>query len=120
VIDQSEQALKAERIESSKVDTELCITECGERMAISLFLPKEYEFDPGDGHPLALRLVLINSVEGRTRFRVLMGLFRLVCSNSHYQPFTEDRHRVDFLFALYERHTPVGADLKSRLLMSGR
>jgi hypothetical protein len=50
-------------------------------MALSLYLPDKYSFDPGDGNPMALRLELLNSVDGSTRFRALMGWFRFVCSN---------------------------------------
>jgi hypothetical protein len=50
-------------------------------MALSLYLPEKYQFDPGDGHPMALRLECFNSVDGSTRFRTLVGWFRFVCSN---------------------------------------
>jgi hypothetical protein len=64
-----------------EVQAELGLTEYGERMELSLRLPEKYAFDPGDGHPMALRLECWNSVDGSTRFRALMGWFRLVCSN---------------------------------------
>lgn len=67
--------------ELSEIKTKLEITEYGERMALSMFLPEVYSFDPGDGNKLALRLECFNSVEGSTRFRALMGWFRSVCSN---------------------------------------
>jgi hypothetical protein len=63
------------------VKADLKISEYGERMALSLYLPDKYGCDPGDGHPMALRLECLNSVDGSTRFRALMGWFRLVCSN---------------------------------------
>ena len=69
------------KIPPAAVKAELRITEYGERMALSLYLPDEYRFDPGDGYPMALRLECLNSVDGSTRFRVLMGWLRLVCSN---------------------------------------
>ncbi len=81
VLDVARQALEATEIPLSEVKAELKITEYGERMALSLYLPKKYAFDPGDGHPMALRLECINSVDGSTRFRALMGWFRFVCSN---------------------------------------
>jgi hypothetical protein len=74
-------ALETAQIPPTDVMAELKITEYGERMALSLYLPEEYSFDPGDGHPLALRLECFNSVDGSTRFRALMGWFRFVCSN---------------------------------------
>lgn len=81
VLDVATQALAAAKIAPADVKTELKVTEYGERMALSLDLPDKYRYDPGDGHPMALRLECINSVDGSTRFRALMGWFRLVCSN---------------------------------------
>lgn len=81
VLDEATKALDAARIAPSDVKAELKITEYGERMALSLYLPDKYRFDPGDGHAMALRLECLNSVDGSTRFRALMGWFRFVCSN---------------------------------------
>jgi len=81
VLDFAVAALDEAKIILSDVKAELKITEYGERMTLSLYLPKKYTFDPGDGHPMALRLECLNSVDGSTRFRVLMGWFRFVCSN---------------------------------------
>ncbi len=74
-------ALETAKIDPVNVKAELRITEYGERMALSLYLPDKYSFDPGDGHPMALRLECLNSVDGTTRFRALMGWLRFVCSN---------------------------------------
>jgi len=73
VLDVAEQALEKAEISPEEVKAELKITEYGERMALSLYLPKKYSFDPGDGHPLDMRLECFNSVDGSTRFRALMG-----------------------------------------------
>lgn len=81
VLDIATAALSAVKIAPGNVRAELTITEYGERMALSLYLPDEYRFDPGDGDPMALRLECFNSVDGSTRFRALMGWFRFVCSN---------------------------------------
>lgn len=68
-------------IDPAGIRTKLAITEYGERMHASLFLPGDYGFNPGDGYRMALRLELFNSVDGTVRFWALMGWFRLVCSN---------------------------------------
>ena len=84
VLDVVTEALESlESLEASlgAVWTELMLTEYGERMELSIYLPEEYSFDPGDGHRLHLRLECFNSVDGSTRFRALMGWFRFVCSN---------------------------------------
>ena len=81
VLDMVSKALNAAKIALSDVRAELKISEYGERMALSLYLPDQYRFDPGDGNPMTLRLECLNSVDGSTRFRALMGWFRFVCSN---------------------------------------
>ena len=53
VLDVATKALDAAKIAPSDVKAELKITEYGERMALSLYLPDKYRFDPGDGHPMA-------------------------------------------------------------------
>jgi hypothetical protein len=50
-------------------------------MRLSLYMPERFNFDPGDGNPMAMRLECFNSVEGSTRFRALLGWFRFICSN---------------------------------------
>jgi hypothetical protein len=82
VLNMAIQAIEANsQIDVSQVKAELTITEYGERMALSLYLPERFSFCPSDGHPLSLRLECFNSVDGSTRFRALMGWFRFVCSN---------------------------------------
>jgi len=81
VLDVAEKALEKTKITPEEVNVQLEITEYGERMALSLYLPERFSFDPGDGYPLSMRLEYFNSVEGSTRFRALMGWFRFVCSN---------------------------------------
>jgi hypothetical protein len=81
VVDVVLRALELSDIVIADVRANLEITEYGERMALSVYLPDSYAFDPGDGHPMALRLECINSVDGSTGFRALMGWFRFVCGN---------------------------------------
>ncbi len=59
----------------------LSLTKFGGRMALRFILPEKFGFDPGDSHPLRLRLECFNSVEGSTRLVFLMSWYRLVCSN---------------------------------------
>lgn len=62
------------------LETELALTAHGERLKISLTLPG-YDFDPGDGCPLVLRMNLINSVDKTTAVAVELEWLRLVCGN---------------------------------------
>lgn len=81
VLDVAVKALDKAKIAQEEVRAELKLTEYGERMALSLYLPKKFSFDPGDSHSMEMRLECFNSVDGSTRFRALMGWFRFVCSN---------------------------------------
>jgi len=74
-------ALRGANIASEDVAAELCLTEYGERMALSVVLPDRFTFDPGDAYPMALRFECLNSVDRSTRFRALLGWYRLVCAN---------------------------------------
>ena len=81
VFDETMKALEDAKIDPATVDAELRLTQFGERMKLSLRLPDNYLFDPGDRFPMTVRLECLNSVDGSTRFRAVMGWFRLVCSN---------------------------------------
>lgn len=81
VVEKAMEALRNKGISLDDVKAELLLTEYGERMALSLYLPKSYNFEPGDGYPMALRFECFNSVDGSTRFRALVGWFRFVCAN---------------------------------------
>jgi hypothetical protein len=81
VIDTIINALKKVGIDSDEVIAELQITQYGERVGLHIQFPNKYSIDPGDGHKLALRLGVFNSVDGSTRFRAVLGWLRFVCSN---------------------------------------
>ena len=50
-------------------------------MNLSIYLPKEYDYVEESGERMSLRLECFNSVEGSSRFTVLFGWYRFVCSN---------------------------------------
>lgn len=52
-----------------------------EGLYFTIKFPKKYWIDPGDGFPIAPRLMCINSVDGRSRLKIEMGWQRLICSN---------------------------------------
>jgi hypothetical protein len=81
VLDVAERALEETGIAVADVTANLKITEYGERIALSLFLPQKFRFDPGDGNAMALRFECFNSVDCSSRFRAFVGWFRFVCSN---------------------------------------
>jgi len=75
------ESIRATKIDESEVLAEIGLTEFGERMILRLYFPKSYEFDPGDGHPIGLRLECFNSVEGSCRLVAMLGWIRFICSN---------------------------------------
>ncbi|OQX20059.1 MAG: hypothetical protein BWK76_02565 [Desulfobulbaceae bacterium A2] len=112
VISVTSKALDEAKISPEEVKAELKITEYGERMALSLYLPKRFNFDPGDSKPMAMRLECFNSVDGSTRFRALMGWFRFVCSNGMVIGVTQSDVR--------RRHVgDLGLDDVAKVLASG-
>ena len=114
VVKTAKEVMREFGIEPEHVMADLTLTEYGERMALSLYLPEKYTFDPGDGNKLAMRLEIINSVDGSTRFRAMMGWFRFVCSNGLVIGVTEahihHRHAGDL------RLDQVGMVLSSGLV----
>ena len=97
VFDTALKALEENNIDPSQTKAEVLLTEYGERMHLSIYLPHLYDFDPGDGHPMAMRLECFNSVEGSTRFKTFIGWFRFVCMNGLIIGVTTARfqHRHD-------------------------
>ena len=73
-------ALQLLSFESANVESTLLLSEYGERMLWSCQLPN-FDFDPGDGHPIVLRMNCLNSVDMSTSLEVTLEWFRLVCSN---------------------------------------
>ena len=68
--------LKFENLRCSRPpNAEAHLSMYGARMALFVRLPRQFDFDPGDGHPLALRLICLNSVDGSSPFRIPRGPF---------------------------------------------
>lgn len=97
-------ALAANGIRDHEAEGELRLAEYGARMTLSLLLPDRFSFDPGDGHPLALRLLCVNTMERRGGVRFLLtwhrfasgaglavGTTQLKCHYAHRQsPLAEE------------------------------
>jgi hypothetical protein len=74
-------ALHEAAVPLNKVTVFLTMSQFCSRMALRFVFPDEFGLEPGDGHPLRLRLECLNSVDGSTRLIYLMSWYRLVCSN---------------------------------------
>ena len=80
VLEALETALKQISFNPECLETELTLTEYGERMRVSFTLPN-YDFNPGDGHPIVLKVNAFNSVDTTTALSINLSWYRLVCSN---------------------------------------
>jgi hypothetical protein len=85
-------ALKMLHIDISGVESALLLSEYGERMQWSCAIPN-VDFDPGDGHPIVLRINCLNSVDTSTVLEITFNWYRLVCSNGMMFGFKEERLR---------------------------
>ncbi len=80
--------LLSKGLEPNSLASELCLTEFGERMWLSVTLPA-YSFDsptstrfhPGDTHDMNLTVNVLNSVDKTTPLEINLLWYRLVCSN---------------------------------------
>jgi len=75
------EAIKAASIDLEHLEATLELSVFGSKMAITFTLPKEFDFEPGDGQNLNLQFHCVNSVDGRSRLRIMLGWFRFVCGN---------------------------------------
>lgn len=69
------------RLNGNKLDCEIGLSALGEWMNLRIYFPAQYNHVPSDGKKIRLRLECMNSVDGSSRLVVLLGWFRLVCSN---------------------------------------
>lgn len=88
-------ALTGVKIDPRTVTAELMLTEYGERMALCLTLPRDFDYQcPAAGDDrMSLRFHCFNSVDGSTRLSAFLGWFRLVCSNGMIVGTTLGRYR---------------------------
>ncbi len=111
-------ALAAIGVHPRDMQAEVSLAAYGARLWLAVRLPREHDFDPGDGHPMALRLVCLNSVDGSTPLRILLGWYRFVCANGLAVGTT----RAEFRLVHREGMMPadVAPLLKAGLELAGR
>ena len=80
LVDSLVDALKQCGLDAREYPAELYIGDGGARFGLRLVFP-DLVCDPGDGHPVAGRIELLNSVDRSLPLRLVMGFFRFVCSN---------------------------------------
>lgn len=105
-------ALKMIHIDISGVESSLLLSEYGERMQWSCAIPG-IDFNPGDGHPLVLRINCLNSVDTSTVLEITFSWFRLICSNGMMFGIKDNRLRRRHIQSLDPQE--IAAHLKEQL-----
>ena len=75
-------ALAGLGVAPGEMQAEAQLSAYGARMALAVRLPRAYDFDPGDGHALALRLVGLHAADGAWKPRLLLGWYRYVSAST--------------------------------------
>ena len=81
VLQTIDQAFQRLNFSTKNIQTNIRMSEYGERMWVSVDFPEDKNFTPNDGHPVHLQFHSINSVDGSARLSFQFGWLRLVCSN---------------------------------------
>lgn len=98
VLDAALKAIEASRVSMERVDSQICLTEHGTRMAARFRMPRELSLDNTERHRTDLTFECFNSVDCSVPLFALVGWFRLVCSNGMMVGTTTARYR--------RRHAP--------------
>lgn len=99
---EARKAIEGIGVKCDEIECSLSLTSYGERMALFLKLPGDFQFDPGDGYPMTLRLCCYNSVDGNSGLMAHVGWYRLVCSNGLVVGVTTSRFQ-----AIHNRHLQI-------------
>jgi hypothetical protein len=73
-------ALNQSGLDPAGYPAEVYVGDNGARFGLRLVFP-DLVYDPGDGHPVAGRVEVLNSVDRSLPLRLVIGFFRFVCSN---------------------------------------
>lgn len=69
-------------VPAREVQLEAQLSNLGASLVLHARLPRRFDIDPGDGQPMALRLVVLDSVAGGVPRRVLLTWYRHVSATS--------------------------------------
>lgn len=103
VADKCFEGIRASGIETDDLTCELGLTELGEWMNLRIFFPDTYCHHPSDGKKLSLRVECFNSVDQSCSLTLLLGWYRLVCSNGQIVGKTKAELRD-----IHNRHMDLG------------
>ena len=94
IASEARKAIQSLGVDCDSLGCSLTLSTYGERMALFLTLPEAYQFEPGDGHPMTLRLCCYNSVDGTSGLLAHVGWYRFVCSNGLVVGVTSSRYQA--------------------------
>jgi hypothetical protein len=80
-------------METESLRADLMRSEYGERMCLEVRIPK-FDFNPGDGHDMAMVVTCINSVDKSCALEITMQWKRLVCSNGMVRAERSNLRRI--------------------------
>jgi hypothetical protein len=80
LVDSLVRGLNRAGLDPTGYPAEMYVGDNGARFALRLVFP-DLVYDPGDGHPVAGQVQLLNSVDRSLPLRLAIGFFRFVCSN---------------------------------------
>lgn len=81
VVEHCFRGLRSVGLETDTLKCEVGLTQLGEWMNFRAYFPSSFDYVPGDGHAIGLRLECFNSVDGSSRLQILFGWYRFICSN---------------------------------------
>jgi hypothetical protein len=81
VVEMCLKGLQAHGIDPQVLRCEIGLTPLAEWMNFRAYFPEEFSHSPKDQHKLSLRFECFNSVDGSSRLVILLGWFRLICTN---------------------------------------
>jgi hypothetical protein len=81
------------QIDPKALTAELMLSEYGERMCLDVRIPK-FDFNPGDGHNIAMHVTCMNSVDKSCALEIIMQWKRLVCRNGMVRAARSNLRRI--------------------------
>jgi len=86
-------AMQSVDVDPGQVHTDLCLSTYGEKMRFQAIFPQHWT-DPGDKHPVGMRLTCFNSLDRSSALEFHTEWYRLVCSNGLLQEDEDSFRRV--------------------------
>jgi hypothetical protein len=93
IVEALKKAIEKVGFSPEALSCDLMLSTYGERMHLDVRMPS-FDFNPGDGHNMALMVTCINSVDKSCALEIIMKWKRLVCSNGMERDERSDLRRI--------------------------